>query len=543
MKRNWYHVAWAEYLVMTARIRSHRNEVMGGLFIFSMIWALIITPVITSFLLHLFGTQIESLLFLGLAGFMRSLVMFMWFVYLFTPLSYSLEELKIGQWEIILSNNVSTRSIMVGTFLGRLPLYTIGFFFLIPVILSSFIQFYMVSVFGQLLLYLTLLLVFLSTLWLSSFLSMAIQSKLAESSRGDELARGLSIVIGFASILPLYSIIFLSGSVATILGLNIFLLFPFTWGADLATSIVLRFNTIGLELSTITRIESMLGFTPTANLSLLVLFTLVIVVVTLATSDRYVRLQIGVRSEQVRCAGTENILLRGIRRILPGSFSVLLISTLKDFGRKPSNTSKVVIGILLAVVLPLLVNSSGLGSESRETFIFTIVLASGMIIAMISAMTFGGTGFLDSKDQQWMLKSAPHGVERFVRARILEALLFGFPMTLIASIIIMYTVALSFIEFSLILITTSIAMSGAVLVSTGVTTNNPNYEDTQSKSFKDNTGIMMSIIMFSMIIVVPFSIVPAFRDFTILSFLPSSLLLVIGIILTSIGTKRMANPE
>ena len=162
---------------------------------------------------------------------------------------------------------------------------------------------------------------------------------------------------------------------------------------------------------------------------------------------------------------------------------------------------------------------------------------------MISAMTFGGTGFLDSKNQLWMLKSAPQGVERFVKARIVESLLFGLPMTIIASIIIMYTVALGTLEFLLILATTSIAMTGATLVSTGVTTNNPYYEDTQSKSFKDNTGIMMSIVMFSMVVVVPFSIVPIFRNFCILAFIPASLLLLVGLILVKIGTNRMARPD
>ncbi|TFG34039.1 hypothetical protein EU527_05410 [Candidatus Thorarchaeota archaeon] len=528
---------------MTARFRSKRKTVMISLLILSVSWALILAPAITSLLLSWFQTRIESLLFLGLAGFMRSLVMFMWFVYLFNPISQSLEELKIGQWEIILSNNVSTRSIMVGTFLGRIPLYSIGAFLLIPVILSIFVQFYAISILGQLLLYLTLLFVFLSTLWFSNLLATILQSKLAESPRGDELARGLSIVIGFAAILPLYGIIFLSGPITELLGLNIFLVFPFTWGADLATSLILRFNGVGLSISDVTMIESVLGFPPLVNFSLLLLFAFGTVTIALVTSDRFFRIQIGARSEQVRCAGGENIVLRGLRRITPGSFCVLLITTLKDFGRKPSNTSKIIIGVLLAIILPMLVDVSGLGSESREIFLFTVALATGMIIAMISAMSFGGTGFLESQDQLWMLKSTPKGVDRFVRARIVESLFFGFPMTLIASVITIYTVGLSPSEFLLILTSTSLAMTGATLVSTGVTTNNPNYDDTQSKSFKDNTGIMMSIIMFSMIVIVPFSIIPIFRNLIILAFLPAALLLIVGTGLTMIGTKRMASPE
>ncbi len=543
MKANWYHIAKAEYLVMTARFRSKRKTVMISLFTFSIVWALFIVPVIASVFIHWFDAQLQSLLVLGLSGFMRSLVMFVWFVYLFYPISYSLEELKIGQWEIMLSNNVSTRAIMIGSFLGRIPLYTIGVFILIPIILSPFVQFYRITILGQLFLYLSLILVILSTLWLSTFLTTVIQSKLAQSPRGDELARGLSIVLGFAAIIPLYGIIFLSNLISQILSLDIFLFLPFTWGADLATSIVLRFNGIGLDIIEICRLESMLGLPPLLNLALLSMFSIAVVAIALSSADQLFRIDLGPRSERVRRTGTENIILRGIRRLIPGSFSIILITTLKDFGRKPSNTSKVVLGALLAIVLPLLVDASGLGSESQSIFLFTIALAAGMIVAMISAMTFGGTGFLDSQDQLWMLKSTPHGVERFVKARLVESLLFGFPMTIIASVIIQFTVGLNLTEFLVIILSTSLAMIGATLVSTGVTTNNPSYDDTQSKSFKDNTGIMMSIIMFSMIIVVPLAIVPMFRNLFILTLIPASLLLLVGITLTIFGTKKLANPD
>lgn len=83
-----------------------------------------------------------------------------------------------------------------------------------------------------------------------------------------------------------------------------------------------------------------------------------------------------------------------------------------------------------------------------------------------------------------------------MKARIAESLLFGFPMTIIVSIMIQFAVGLDLAESLVILFSTSLAMIGAVLVSTGNTTYNPYYDDTQSKSFKDNTGIMMSIIMF-----------------------------------------------
>ena len=57
-----------------------------------------------------------------------------------------------------------------------------------------------------------------------------------------------------------------------------------------------------------------------------------------------------------------------------------------------------------------------------------------MMLAMIGGITFGGIGFLESKDQLWIIKSAPNGVKKFGKARVTESLLLAIPIAIIPTI-------------------------------------------------------------------------------------------------------------
>ncbi|MFX0106759.1 MAG: hypothetical protein ACFE7R_00590 [Candidatus Hodarchaeota archaeon] len=443
----------------------------------------------------------------------------------------------------MLSNSVKTRDIMTGTFAGKIPVYGLGVLYLTPILLSPYVIIYKVSVTGQLLMYATLVFVALSTLWFSNVLCTAIQAKLGESPRGNDIARSLSIVVGLATILPMYLIIFLAEPFAAFMGLEIFTLFPFTWGADLVTWVIIGFNGINLSLSNVIALENILGLPPIGNLGLLIAFTLGMVAIALVTADRLFTIEAGARTERVVTVGKENIFLRGIRRSLPGTFGILLVSTLKDFTRKAQNTSKVAFGIVLAILLPQMMNTAGLGNDDPGLMTLYVSLSGGIILAMIGAMTFGGVGFLDSKDQLWILKSAPDGVSKYVKARIAESLVFALPMAWIASTIMCIITVQHGYSALIVAANATIAVIGSVLVSTGITANNPNYTDTQSQTFKDNTGFCMIVIMMMTLMSLPIGFLTNFQNLTLMAVGPSLVLLSLGILFVTIGTRRLARPD
>ena len=195
MARAWATIAKAEFQVSMSRFRKRRLHAMLLLILIGLVWAIDVAPRIMNWFFDLFSTEVQHVLLVAYPGVMRSVMLLLWTLILIFPISYALQEVKIGQWEIILSNKVSTRDMMFGMFLGRIPHYCLLVLFLAPLLISPFINFYQVSILGQLLAYLAIAFFVLTTLLLSTVLSTAIQAKLGESPRGNDLAKAMGIVI------------------------------------------------------------------------------------------------------------------------------------------------------------------------------------------------------------------------------------------------------------------------------------------------------------------------------------------------------------
>ncbi|MHA1928340.1 MAG: hypothetical protein ACTSV2_07150, partial [Candidatus Thorarchaeota archaeon] len=123
MSRKWAAVAKAEFLILTSKFRSGRKPVSLGMFTFAIVWALFIAPQLMDSIVSLFADELRVLLALAFPGLMRSIMLVLWIMILVYPISYALQEIKIGQWEILLSNNVKTKDMLIGMFLGKIPNY------------------------------------------------------------------------------------------------------------------------------------------------------------------------------------------------------------------------------------------------------------------------------------------------------------------------------------------------------------------------------------------------------------------------------------
>ena len=178
MKSQAIHIAKAEYYIQTSSFRKRRTPVALALYIFGVVWALVIVPTFMGVIINTFASVITPLLVLGLPGFMRSGVLMLWVVFMVLPMSLALKEIKIGQWEIMLSNGVNTKNIMFGTFAGKIPSYGLLILYIAPFLLSPFAHVFQVSILGQSLMYLALFSISVSTLWFGELITTAIQAKL-----------------------------------------------------------------------------------------------------------------------------------------------------------------------------------------------------------------------------------------------------------------------------------------------------------------------------------------------------------------------------
>jgi len=516
---------------------------------FGIIWALFIVPnIMESFLSGIQGTGIDVLLMVSFPSLMRSVMLFLWIMLLIYPISYALQEIRIGQWEIMLSNNVSTWDMMFGMFMGKVPIYGLFVLFASPVILTPFVLFFQVSILGQIIMYLTVFFVALSTLFLSNLITTAIQAKLGESSRGNDIAKALSMVVAFALILPMYGLMFFSDSLSAILGVDIFLLFPFTWGADIISWSVIIFNEVGLSA---TLFLDVLKLTAWGDLVLLLCFTLLIVFLAYVSADRIFSFGAGPRTEKITTIGEENRILKGIRRVYSGPPGVLLVNSMKEFTRKMQNVSRLIYGVIISVLLPVIMNYAlgtmpeGAPPEVQSIMLIFVIMMIGMMLSMISGITFGGVGFLESKDQLWIIKSTPNGVRKFAKARIIGSFLLIIPMAIIPSVVAAIVFRFGILETIAIIAYAYWSTCGAVLLCAGITANNPAYEDQKSSAFMVNTFVslfaLMGILIASLMFV--FQLMATSTNLLLVMLILSTPIVAVGVIVYAIGIVRMSRPD
>ena len=492
MVRTWLAIAKAEFQVLSSSMRRNRRLFMGILYAVALVWATVLAPMIFNAILGaLFPMHVlRPMLMVMFPGLMRTVGLFLFLVLLLFPLSYALQEIKIGQWEIFLSNNVRTRDIMAGTFLGKVGLYGLIIVFLAPILVTPFMLAFEVSIIGQLLVYCTVILLAMGSIWLSNFITAMVQARLGDSSRGNDIAKAVAMVVAIIVIIPMYGLMFFLPTLSELMGMNAFLILPSTWFADLISWLAITFNGIGLTGSQILGFSAVLQLDMLVTSVLVIAFTLGSVGLALGMADRVFTIEAGVRTEVVTTVGRENIILRGVRRLNSGPFGSLMVTNFKDFLRKAQNLSKIGYGLVLAIIMPVIMMALDIEYlQFREMFMMLIVMMS-----LIGAMPFAGTGFLESKDQLWIIQGAPSGASRYVKSRIASQALISIPLAAIPSFVIYFMIEMTVVELFLLLGLGYVAVVGGMLMATGVTARNPNYEDTKSPAHQANmmTSVMLA---------------------------------------------------
>ncbi len=556
----WLQIAKAEFFVLTARFKGHRKLFMGLILSFGLLWAVYFAPFVVGLVMEVLTpiTPIRVIIQVMFPGLMRAVMLLLWMLLLILPLSQALAEIKIGQWEILLASNVTTRDILVGTFLGKIPNYTLYVLVLAPLLLSPFLLALQVSLLGQLLIYTTLTLMVLTIIWLSNIICAAVQAKLGESSRGNDIAKALALLMGLIVIIPVLGLQLFATQFSVILGLNVFLVFPFTWSADLVSWLAITFNGINLTASQIAHFQNVLQFDLFTNGLLVVVFGVMCIGISLLFAERLFTYRIGARSETVRTVKRENILLRGLRKISPSSFGSLVVTSFKTFFRQIQNLSKIAMALTLSVILPFLVILV-YGQHSPIT-LDSLLPITGYGLAFMGIMAFSGTSFLESKDQLWMIQAVPHGTSRFVKARLVIAFLIALPISLIPTMILTITMGLELFQFFWLFGYSYAMVCGAALFGTGITAMNPNYEDMKSPIHTTNMMIanmtclfvtMASPLIFNIItrffigvsldtLLVTWGFLSAAVGRTIIT---TAFLLILGTLLVLVGTRRLGRPD
>jgi hypothetical protein len=328
-----------------------------------------------------------------------------------------------------------------------------------------------------------------TTIWLSQLIVTAIQARLAASPRGKDLANALAIVLSAVAIIPFVGLQLFAPLMSEILGMNVFLLFPFTWGADMVSQLAVTFNGIGLSLS---GLETALGLPLIGNFTLLGIFSAAILLLGLLSADRLFTIGAGARTESVTTIHNENIVLRGVRRFSRGSFGVLVVTGLKDFGRKAQNLSRLALFMILTLAVPVIIYI-----RAGEFDLTSVSIMMSLMLGFLGVQVFGGSGFLESKDQLWTIQAAPYGVGRYVRAKAIQSIVLIIPVVLLPAVLFAVFLSLELGEFVFLLSISFVSCVGGALGGIGIAATNPTYEDTKSGTYRANNVRGMGLVAVS----------------------------------------------
>ncbi len=189
---------------------------------------------------------------------------------------------------------------------------------------------------------------------------------------------------------------------------------PSSWGAEVIVSFASNPGNIGL-----------IGFETLTRFGGLVAFFVAVLWLGAKAADRAYNIE--PTTFTASKAKPDGFLYRTVRYLGGGdSFGTLLVSIFKDYGRRLENLSKIAYIVGLIVMMNVFVVVPQLPEEYELGLIMPLMMIQFMF--PILAVFVGSEVTLRGKETLFIYKKTPSGVERFVKARLLQGWLIVIPI-------------------------------------------------------------------------------------------------------------------
>jgi hypothetical protein len=405
----WFVIAKNEYRIRTSSIREIRPYfpylVVGVL----VVYVLFIAPTIVG----LFLDELVSFLLSQVAVALVQVILFMFFFLFITfPISSALKDIKIEQQGIFLSAPIKSSDVLLGEFLGELPLYAI-----IIILVTGFFTAILKPIGLNMLQIAMIIIIFVTTLssalWIGTVIAALLRTKLGKSARGKDIGKALSFIVVLPIIAVMYAILGggvlealadpgTSGAVEAILGL-----LPSSWGADIIIGFVSNPGSIrAVGLETVTHFGGLIIFFVTA------------LWIGTRIADRAYSLETTTfTAAKVKPDSTFYRILQYL--VGGGSFGTLFVSVFKIYSRRLQNLSYIVyiVGIVAMANIFLYRPEEPVWALEQGAIFFPMLAAF-----VASDITLRG------KETLFVYRKTPSGEGRFVKAMLLKGWIVAVPI-------------------------------------------------------------------------------------------------------------------
>jgi hypothetical protein len=483
----WFIIGRNEYRIRTSVIRKIRPYFLYLALGILIGYVVFIAPALVRQLISDFYAFIISQAALA----MVEIVLFFIFIYfVIAPITSALREEQIEHLHIFLSAPVSPSDVLLGQFLGSVPLYAIlitlitGFFaaLLTPLGLSMAQLVVIIVIF---------VLIFLSAFWIGTVAAALLKTKFGKTARGKDIGRALAMLL----VLPLVAFYYVmaygglfhalfdpgaSGLVKTVLGW-----LPSSWGAEIIVTFASNTNA-ALSVGIVARF-----------CGLLIFFAASLWVGTKIAHRAYSLEPTSFISSR---ANPDGIFYKTIRYVGGSkSFGTVVVSLFKDYSRRLENLSLIfyMMGVLFLMVVFIAPQSTG-PDDPPVAILLTLFIFPIIVVMVTGEVTVRG------KESLFIFRKAPSGEERFAKAMIFKSWLMAVPIAGVATVSVTFFTAESTLIFLSVL--TGLMMlfvAGYVVFVLGLFLLNPAFSEKSVKLWINiiiSVAVSIGLFLFSLLI-------------------------------------------
>ena len=350
------------------------------------------------------------------------IVLLMIFFYLFViPVTDTLRGSGIEQIETYLGAPLKPGDVLLGEYLGQVPLYAVlitllaGLFTAVLAPLGlDFIQITLVVA--------IFVIISLSALWIGTVTAALLRTRLAKASRGKDIGKAIAVMIPLPALAVTYAMIggglleaqadpSTSSTVGAVLGL-----LPSSWGAKIIIGFAASPGEIGA-----------LGMEGAIRFGGLVLFFAGVLLIGSRLAGRAISLEpAGFSPPVAKPGGRFYSLLRSLGG--RGQSGTILVSVFKDYIRRLENLTNIAYVLGLFVVINVFLVSESYRPDGPPAHLIVILIYLPVLVAMVT----GDEEIWRRRDHR-IYRQTPSGVDKYIRAMLAKGWFMAVPIAMVVT--------------------------------------------------------------------------------------------------------------
>ncbi len=529
----WLVIAKNEYRVSTGRIRKLR-PVLPVLFVASIAaYLLIVAPMIVD---RYVGDEVALMLSQAAVSQVRVILATLFLYFIMIPIQTALRQEPMGRLEIYLSAPLGAGDVLLGEFLGQLPLYSI-IVFILAGLMAAVMGSMGVGVGQQAIIVVVFMVTVFSGLWTGNVIAAVVKTRLGRTAKGRDIGKALAMALALPLVILYYVIAYgglltaIADPDAGVLLKAVLALFPSSWGGDVILLIVRSPGGLLVD----SRILMGFGGVVAYFVGMLWLGGKI--------ADRAYSLE--PTAMTATRVGRDGAFYGAVRALGGGgSFGALLVSVFKDYARRLENITNVSYIIMVLIMMNVFITPQYEGGPGEPP---VPLMMSLFLLPVITVMVTGDVT-VQGRELLFIYKKAPNAVWRFLKAMVLKSWLVVVP---IATGAVLVTSPLQpGTTLAGVLVNTGLmavfSTANAVFV-TGLFLVNPAYSDKSPKLFLNVfIALFGGIALFAASLYVStmgFRLPDPVMGMTGVSFLHSGLNLLLGYAALLVGRRRLLAME